>query len=352
MQSCFRRLAITAVTLGCSLTAAAQDKKWWPLDVFDGLAQGKVISYSPVEKAQKPWKLCVLFPHMKDSFWAGVDYGIVDEARRLGVNVVIYEAGGYDQLPRQLSQFDDCRASKADAIILGAISEAGLKQKLEEAHAAKIPVIGTANPIANAPTEARVHSSFEESGAASAKGLLQRLNGRSANVLLFPGPQGSGWAEGYRDGFVQAVKGSKVKILETKWGVPDVGVQIKLVQDALQAYPTADVIWGGAPAVEAAITAVQESGRSNISIVAAYENQAIADAVKRGDILGFASSYPVVSGRIAVDQAIRVLERKPVTKYVMSIPHFVGKDNFAKTDVALIFAPPGFRPVYRVQAGK
>ena len=347
-----RHLVAATVLLSALCAAQAQDKKWWPIDVIDGSAAGKTVSYSPLDKAAQPWKICALFPHMKDSFWVAIDYGMVAEARRLGVNLVVYEAGGYDQLPKQLSQFDDCRAGKADAIILGAISEAGLKQKLDEAQAAKLPVIGTANPIAKAPTAARVHSSFEESGASSGRGLLAQLKGAPAKALLFPGPQGSGWAEGYRDGFIKSLKGSKVQVLDTKWGVPDVGVQIRLIQDALQAYPDATVIWGGAPAVEAAITAVQESGRSDIRIVAAYENQAIAEAVKRGDILGFASSYPVLSGRIAVDQAVRVLEKKPVVPYVMSIPQFINKQNQASTDASLIFAPANFRPAYSVQAGK
>ncbi|WP_292694936.1 hypothetical protein [Mesorhizobium sp.] len=42
------------------------------------------IDYVPLEKAEKPWKLCVLFPHLKDSYWVSVDYGIVKEAKRLG----------------------------------------------------------------------------------------------------------------------------------------------------------------------------------------------------------------------------------------------------------------------------
>jgi hypothetical protein len=47
--------------------------------------------------------------------------------------MTLYEAGGYENLPKQLSQFDDCMASNPDAIIVGAISGAGLGKKFEEA---------------------------------------------------------------------------------------------------------------------------------------------------------------------------------------------------------------------------
>ena len=61
------------------------------------------LQYQPGEKATKPWRICALFPHMKDTIWLAVNYGIVEEARRQGVAVTIYQAGGYENLPRQLS---------------------------------------------------------------------------------------------------------------------------------------------------------------------------------------------------------------------------------------------------------
>ena len=74
-----------------------------------GLAQ--VAEYAPLEKASKPWNICVLFPHMKDTFWVAVDYGVVEEAKRMGVNMTLYQAGGYENLPKQLSSsMTACRA--------------------------------------------------------------------------------------------------------------------------------------------------------------------------------------------------------------------------------------------------
>ena len=73
--------------------------------------------------------LCVLFPHVKDSMWVAAAYGAVEEAERLGVKLTLLQAGGYENLPKQISQFDDFVAAKSDAIITGAISEAGMAKK-------------------------------------------------------------------------------------------------------------------------------------------------------------------------------------------------------------------------------
>ncbi|MEN3363904.1 MAG: periplasmic protein TorT [Burkholderiales bacterium] len=347
-----KKICLLAALVSTAFGAHAQNKKWWPIDVFDGSSPGKVVKYSPLEKAQKPWRICVLFPHMKDSYFTAVNYGIVEEARRLGVSVSVFEAGGYDQLPRQISQFDDCRASNFDAIIVGAISEAGLKQKLEEAAAAKKPVIATANPIMNAPIAGRAYNSFQNAGANTGKALLEKLKGAPAKAVTFPGPQGSGFAEALRDGFVGTLKGSKVEILDQKFGDTGVSVQMRLVQDALQTHPKMNVIWGTAPTAEAAVTAVSEAGRDDIVILASYENQAMLDAVKRNEIFGFATGYPVLTGRIALDMAVRNLEQKNTHTFVHPIPGFVSKDTVGKTDLSLVFAPASFKPVYKVEAGK
>ncbi|HBY28304.1 MAG TPA: TMAO reductase system periplasmic protein TorT, partial [Bradyrhizobium sp.] len=50
-----------------------------------------------------------------------------------------------------------------------------------------------------------------------------------------------------------------------------VAAQLQLIQDALQAYPAMNVIWGTAPTAEAAIGAVAEAGRSDLKIVSSYE---------------------------------------------------------------------------------
>ena len=73
---------------------AKADAKWWPAKYYN-LDSGspKVEEYVPLEKASKPWNICVLFPHMKDTFWVAVDYGVVEEAQRMGVNMTRLSGG-------------------------------------------------------------------------------------------------------------------------------------------------------------------------------------------------------------------------------------------------------------------
>ena len=341
-------IAASAVLAGANPTYAAD--KWWPVKVYDHSSGKDVVTeYSPLEKASKRWNICVLFPHMKDTFWVAVDYGVIEEAKRMGVNMTLYQAGGYENLPKQLSQFDDCLASNFDAVVIGPISEAGLAKEFSKGIASGKPVIVTVNPVDKAETTAKIFVDFPFMGEQTGKFVADYFKGKPAKVVAFPGPPGSGWAESYATGFKTGIKGSTVDLLSEKFGDSGVAVQLGLIQNALQAYPNMTLIWGCAPAAEAAIGAVAQSGRKNVLIMSEYENQAMLNALNNGEILGFATQYPVLEGRIAIDMAVRALEHKPVDKFLLTIPEVITKDNISKINMSLVLAPADFKAEYSVK---
>ena len=99
------------------------------------------------DEITKPWNICVLFPHLKDSYWVAANYGIVDEIRRTGTSMTLYEAGGYTNLSTQLNQMDNCIAQGVDGIILGAISADGVGALVKKATDGGIPVIDFVNGV-------------------------------------------------------------------------------------------------------------------------------------------------------------------------------------------------------------
>ena len=84
--------------------------------------------------------------------------------------------------------------------------------------------------------------------------------------------------------------------------------------------------------------------------MSSYENQAMLDALNKGEIMGFATQYPVLEGRVAIDMAVRALEKKPLMKYVKPIPDMVAKANQSKINMSLVLAPATWKPVYSVSA--
>jgi protein TorT len=343
-------LALAGLALTANGARAQAPATWWPFKVIDmDSGNPKPVDYTPPMKASKPWKICVLFPHMKDTFWVAVDYGIAQEAERLGVSMTLYQAGGYENLSTQLSQFDDCMAGDFDAIVVGPISEAGLARKFRQGMKAGKVIISTANPVPHSNITSKMFVDFNAMGAQTGGFLVSYLAGKPASVGAFPGPAGSGWAEGFLGGFKSALAGhANADLVTTQFGDSGVAVQLGLIQNAMQAYPKLDVIWGTAPTAEAAIGAVSEAKRSDILILSSYEDQAMLDALKKHEIIGFATQYPVVEGRMAIDTAVQALEKQPVMKYIEPIPEMVDTQNISTINMTNVLAPTSFQAVYHV----
>lgn len=344
-------LAATALaSMAVAAPAFAQEAEWKSFGVYDFDSGGPVEEQiTPTEKASKPWNLCAVLPHMKDGYWISVDYGLISEAKRLGVKLTILQAGDYSQLSRQVSQFDDCVASGADAVLIAPISEAGLADKIAATAKKGTVQIGFVNPIMEAPVNSKIFVDYSTKGFETGKFLVEKLGADGGGVVAFPGPQGSGWAESYMTGFEKGVADSPVQILETKYGPAGVAESLGLVEDALQAHPDLKAIWGGAPAAEAAIGAVEEAGYENVSIVASYENQTMVDSLKSGKVAAFATEFPVMQGRIAVGLAVAELEGRSVPKYLGVIPQMVTRENVEGIDLTTILAPAGFQPEFSVE---
>ena len=129
------RFLQTLLIAGLTAVAATGGKAdTWDLQVptvpFDDDSPTMAVAYQPLDHAAKPWRLCVIYPHLKDAYWLSVNYGMVEEAKRLGVSFDLYEAGGYPNLSRQIEQVEACGKRDMDALILGAVSYEGLTESV------------------------------------------------------------------------------------------------------------------------------------------------------------------------------------------------------------------------------
>lgn len=103
----------------------------------DALATGRVVdeTYPMAKPAHRPWRIAFLFPHVKDPYWVDCTYGLITEARRLGVAVDIFPADGYDDLIGQMRKMDEVIAARYDAIVISPISQTANNPGIAKARA-------------------------------------------------------------------------------------------------------------------------------------------------------------------------------------------------------------------------
>ncbi len=347
--------AAVALSLGWGTASAAE---WFPYKAEQVTppfaADGKVspVDYVPLPKASKKWEICVSFPHMKDAYWLGVDYGVVEESKRLGVKMQLVEAGGYTNLNKQISQIEDCVARGANAVVIGAISADGMNNLVKSIAAKKIPVIDVINGINSPDISAKSLVSFYTMGHSTGEYLakLHPAGGKPAKVGWFPGPAGAGWVEAANKGFMDAVKGSALQVLDPKYGDTGKEAQSKLVEDVLQGNPDLAYIAGTAVTAEAAEGIVRARGLDKkVHIMAFYMTPGVYEGIEKGRIMGAPADSMVIQGRIAIDQAVRLLEGKEVVKHVGPKIFVVDTANIKTVQHDSILPPVSFKPQFEVK---
>jgi protein TorT len=346
-------LALLAAALSWSNAASAGD--WYPYPAeatnppFAANGSKSDISYVPLPKASKKWQICVSFPHMKDAYWLGVDYGVVEEARRQGVKLQLVEAGGYTNLNTQISQIEDCVSRGANAVVIGAISGDGLNNVVKSLAGRKIPVVDLVNGMNSPDLAAKSLVSFYTMGHAAGEYLAKKhpAGSKAAKVGWFPGPAGAAWVEAANKGFQDAVKGSALVVLDPKYGDTGKEVQAKLVEDTLQAHPDLVYLAGTAVTAEAAVGIVRSRGLDGkVKLVSFYMTPGVYEGIGRGRILAAPADSMVIQGRFAIDQAVRLLEGKELVRHVGPKIFVVDGDNHKKVRSDDILPPASFKPVF------
>ena len=353
-----------------NLSCTDGDVACW-IDERNALDTLPLITYKPLKASEvkKKHHICVSFPHLKDSYWVGVAYGIISEGRRLEQKITLFEAGGYTNLATQLNQVDDCLNNKGDALIIGPISSNGNAKQIELIREKGIPVVIIITGI-NTEVDANSLQSFVNMGYTSCKWVAdqEKLNKEKTNIVWFPGPPGAGWSIASHEGCLSALEGTNIRILETNWGDTGKAIQLKLVEETLLNHasgpePDFKYIVGTGTTIEAAVGALRarKLGKK-IKLVSTYYTPGIDMFIKRGLISMAPSDQMISQAIIAVDQAVRLLEGKQmatlgrpefnntgrITEHVQQQILIVTPDTYDKFDSSTTLAPKGWSPKFSV----
>ena len=349
-----------AVATGLSLSllgnAFAEEKwEWWP-NAAEDLSSGNpaTVDYTPrMDPPTKKWNICVLLPHLKDTWWVGIAAGAMQEAERQEIKASLFQAGGYTELNKQLSQFDDCMALGVDAILIAAISEGALRGKIEKANEQGIKLVAVGNPISNVPVDTAVFGDYNVDAEVAGQALVEHYKKQgkdSARAINFAGVAGAGWAEQAARGWTKAFDGSLIELVEHKYGETGKSTQLKLVEDTIQSYDDIDAYVGVAVMTEVAPDVLEEAGMAGeVDLVAFYMSEGALRGIKDGTVLGVASNPMVVEAAVAVDLAVRLLEGEAVPSRLRLPPIWIDKTFVETQDMSKFTPPENWDIVYTVE---
>jgi ABC-type sugar transport system substrate-binding protein len=293
-------------------------------------------------------KIGVSMPNVKGPWFTPVLFGISDEAKKLGYDVVIQDAGGYDNVDKQVSQFSNLVVQKVAAILMDPANPASFNGAVREARASKVLVIGAGSPIVatDVQPDAAASSSHCAIGHELAKGAKTLLpNGGIIAVLA--GPAGAFWASDRLRCFKEDIASTNIKIVAEQTSEQDPAVALSLANDFLQRYPNVDMLYGaddtyGVGAARAAQGA-QKCGK--VKILFAVLGETAEEMMRAGCADYVVAQQPVKIGRSAVDMMDALVKGKPLEKKNDEVPLIpVTPASLNSIDKTVMQAPKGWTP--------
>jgi protein TorT len=238
-----------------------------------------------------------------------------------------------------------------NAVVLVSTSTSGLDAAIASAASRGVVVIDTINGVTSDKITGRVVTSYRKIGETFGKYMAQKhlAGSGKTSVLYMAGPAGASYVGFMEKGFKDAIAGSDLTIEKSLYGGSSKAAQLPLVEDGLLAYPNTKYVVGNAGAVEAASDIFREKGKSDIALVSGFVTPDVLKGVEKGSVQATVSASEVMQPSMAIDMAVRALEKKMDVKDVAPNSFIIDSSNIKTFDRSVTIPPDGWQPVFTVE---
>jgi len=267
---------------------------------------------------------------LTNEYWRSLGVGYQNMADRFGISLTYQAAQSENDQLGQLTIAEGLITQGYDMLLVSPQSDANLQPILEQAKAANIPLINVNDAvIPQAPHYV---------------GVVQRDNGvRVANWFIENRPQGGKVAiiegqagvyaaiqrtEGFKTTLENKGEG-KFEIVASVPGNWDRQISYDAAMNIMQQHPDMIGFYANNDGMALGIVeAVKASGLSDQVVVFGTDGISNAYAsIKAGELTGTVDSFPVLTGEIAVESALRLLGGQAIPRVVVTPQALITLDN-------------------------
>jgi TMAO reductase system protein TorT len=286
-------------------------------------------------------------PDLSESFWTSMAYGVDDEAKKLEVAVVKLNAGGDANVNQQISQIQDLIQRHVNAMIVGATNGDAVRAAVEQAVAAKVPVVGLSS-VPNTPKlVSAVTADHYSMGKLQAQCLGNAIGG-SGEVGMIAGPTGQSWSDQRANGFRDTIKADfpNIKVVAESRLADNRNSALNTTEDWVQRFPDLKGIYSatddiGAGVVDA-LKAANKFGQVKVST--SNFSPTAQKMLASGEFVCTAIQQIVLQGRVALREAVKAAKGEPTEAKVGTPALLVTKDNMSTINLGEVTAPAGYHP--------
>ncbi len=252
---------------------------------------------------------------LNNPFFVDLRDGAKAAATRLKVDLVVLDA--QDDSAKEASGIEDLIQKKVAVILINPTDSAAIVPTVKKINAAKIPVVTVDRGASGGDITAHIASDNVAGGKIAAEYVGQRLKGKG-NVVMLEGIAGSSAARDRGTGFREGLKKFPgIKLLASQTADFNRAKGLTVMENVLQAQPKIDAVFAQNDEMAlGAIQAIEAAKRQKQIFVVGFDatGDAVA-AVKAGRLAATIAQQPKEMGRLAVEAAVNILNKKPVAKF-------------------------------------
>lgn len=261
-------------------------------------------------------RLCFL-AQANNTFWAALTENAVAKAKELGVQMDTFNAN--NEVNEQITQLESAISSGYDAIIIGAVDSAGLKETCKQTLDAGIPLVTCNLKVDDETYDVYVGSEDYDAGYIMGEWIAEKTGGKCKVGLLYV-PIGCSAEIGRTAGLKAALfdKYEDAVIVAEDDGQAMIDEGMRITEDWLQAHPEIEVIAAENDQMAlGALQACKAAGRDDIIICGVDADPEAVQAVVNGEMGMTVLQNSKAQAETAVETAVGLAKGETFDKEII-----------------------------------
>ncbi|MDX3454700.1 substrate-binding domain-containing protein [Streptomyces sp. ME02-8801-2C] len=265
---------------------------------------------------------------LNNPFFVQIRAGAQAEAKKLGVDLTVTDA--QNDASQQANQLQNFTSSGLGAIIVNPVDSDATGPAARAVNKSGIPLVAVDRSVNNADTATLVASDNTAGGKLAAKALAEKLGGEG-EIIVLQGQAGTSASRERGAGFAEGLKAYPgIKVVAKQPADWDRTKGLDVMTNLLQANPGITGVFAENDEMAlGAIKALGSKAGKSVQVIGFDGTPDGLKAVADGSLYASVAQQPKELGRIAVQNALRVAEKKDVEKAVMVPVKVVTKENVA-----------------------
>lgn len=263
--------------------------------------------------AQAKDTMAIVLSTLNNPFFVTMKDGAEAKAKELGYDLIVLDS--QNDPSKELSNVEDLTVRGVKAILINPTDSDAVSNAIRMANRAKIPVLTLDRGASRGDVVSHIASDNVAGGELAGNYIVEKV-GMKAKVIQLEGIAGTSAARERGEGFMKAVKGSKMNVLASQPADFDRTKGLNVMENLLAANPDVQAVFAQNDEMAlGALRAVQSSGKKVVIVGFDGTDDGIA-AVKRGKLSATIAQQPSLIGALGVENADKVLKGAKVEKYI------------------------------------